>query len=81
MTEKDLLIKFMGATIEKVNRCLYNIHAIQQVMISKGLVTLNDMRAQINESEKLPELKKGREILESMIQEFNTKGERKNVHT
>jgi hypothetical protein len=80
MTEKDLLIKFMGATIEKVNRCLYNIHAIQQIMISKGIVTLNDMKAQINESEKLPELKKGREILESMIQEFNTKGDN-NVHT
>jgi len=70
MSDNALLLKFMGATIEKVNRCLYNIHAIQQVMINKGLVTLDEMKSQVNDSEKLPEMKKGREILEEMIQEF-----------
>jgi hypothetical protein len=71
-SQDALLLKFMESAIEKINRSLANIYAIQQVLIEKAIVTQSEMLSKIHEAEELPERKVGMNVLQDMINEFNS---------
>lgn len=72
-SEEDLLLKFMGTTISKVNTCLANIYAIETVLIEKGITSKNEMLSRIIDAKKLPQTKLGRSVLSEMIQDTDHK--------
>lgn len=73
LTPKEkLLLKFMETTIERINTCLINIHAVQEILIKKGVCSLDEIKASVNDARNLPETKIGKKVLEEMIRDFNT---------
>jgi hypothetical protein len=70
MASNDLLLKFMESSIVKINRCLAHIHAIEQLLIDKDIVTLEELKARIHDSEELPERKVGVKVLNDMIDDY-----------
>jgi len=70
MKSDELLIKFMEIAIEKLSASLANICAIKTVLIENGLITSKELEAKVQEAFKFPDRIKGREVLESMINDF-----------
>jgi hypothetical protein len=73
METKELLLKFMETSIDKINRCLANIYAIEQILIEKNIVSLEELKSLIKESERLPDRKIGIKVLEEMLNEIKEK--------
>jgi len=71
-SQDKLLLKFMQSAIERINRSLANVYAVQQILIEKGIVTQSEMISKIHEAEELPERKVGMNVLQDMINEFNS---------
>ena len=71
-SQDKLLLKFMRSAIERINRSLANVYAVQQILIEKGIVTQSEMLSKIREAEELPERKVGMNVLQDMINEFNS---------
>ena len=68
LTSKDkVILKFMETTIDRVNSCLANIRATQEVLIEKGLITQSEFIRKIKEIERYPDMKAGREFLTELI--------------
>lgn len=68
LTSKEkVLLKFMEMTIGRVNTCLLNIHALQSILIDKKVITIEELRKYVNEAAQQPNLKIGRQVLNSMI--------------
>jgi hypothetical protein len=74
MTNQELMLRFMEATIEKVNICLSSIYALEVLLIEKGLVTQDDMIHRIQDSKTLPQTKIGKQILDEMIKGTSFEG-------
>jgi len=76
LSEKDLspkeqmLLKFMTATIGRINTCLINIHALQALMIKKNVFTQKELQTEVRDATNLPTVTLGKKILIEMMQEL-----------
>jgi len=66
--DQKVLLKFMEATIEKVNICFSNLYAIEKVLIEKGIVTEKELLSRLKESKDLPKRLLGARTLKEMIE-------------
>jgi hypothetical protein len=71
--EKKIFFDFMTAITNRLNRALATNYAIQQILIQKGIVSIDQMKETVREAEQLPERKLGSEMLNEMIKDFNQK--------
>lgn len=69
--EKTLFFDFMTAITNRLNRALATNYAIQQILISKGIVSKDQLVDALHEAEQLSERKIGAEALQEMINDFN----------
>lgn len=69
--KEQMLLKFMTATIGRINTCLINIHALQALMIRKGVFTQKELQAQVKDATNLPTVTLGKKVLVEMMQEFD----------
>ena len=76
LTSKEkLLLKFMEMTIERINTCLVNLHAVQELLIKKGVCSQDEIKAAVSDARNLPETKVGKQVLDEMIRDFNAAAE------
>jgi replicative superfamily II helicase len=69
-TEKDdIILKFMAMTIERINACNATIHAMQMLMIEKGIASEKEIIQNIKDSKEMPIRKIGRKVLAEILEE------------
>jgi hypothetical protein len=77
LSDKDLspkeriLLKFMTATIGRINTCLINIHALQSLLIKKGILTQKELQVEVRDATKLPTVSVGKKVLMDMVRDFD----------
>jgi len=69
--KERMLLKFMTATVGRVNTCLINIHALQSLLIKKGVFTQKELQAEVRDATKLPTVSVGKKILVDMMRDFD----------
>jgi hypothetical protein len=69
--KEKMLLKFMTATIERINKCLINIHALQSLLIKKGIFTQRELQSEIADAANLPESSVGKKVLADMMKDFD----------
>lgn len=66
--EKLVLLKFMEKTIDRVNTVLIHVHALEQMVLQKGLVTETELLRIIQDAKNLPDRLIGMETLKEMLE-------------
>jgi hypothetical protein len=69
--KEEMLLKFMSTTIERINSCLINIHALQTLLIKKGVFTQNELCSEVSDAEDAPRTAVGKRMLLDMVKDFN----------
>ena len=62
--KEKMLLKFMSSTIERINSCLINIHALQALLIKKGVFTQSELCSEVKDAEMVPTTTVGKNVLE-----------------
>lgn len=70
--QTDVILRFMQETIEKVNVCLAGMYTLQKLLIEKKIISEEELIAKLNDDKKKPLRDTGKNILENMVQEFNS---------
>jgi hypothetical protein len=68
---QQVLLKFMEVSIERINRCLSRIYAIEQILIEKSLISQDELKNRQYDAESLPERHVGSKVLKEMLDKFN----------
>jgi hypothetical protein len=76
-TDNEIILKFMETSIDKINRALANIYAIQQVLIKKGLVTQQELVLEISDAKTWPDRKVGIIVLNEMMKSLKEENKEK----
>lgn len=69
----NTLTRFMELTISQINKTLTHLHAVEQVLVSNGLVTEEAFIKMVRSAEELPDRIDAQKILQEMIANFNKK--------
>lgn len=67
---QQVLLKFMELSIEKINRCLSGIYAIEQILLEKQLISQDELKNKLYDAESLPERQIGSKVLKEMLEKF-----------
>lgn len=72
--DQKVILEFMKATVEKVNRCMSDTYAIQKLLIEKNIISEEDLNSRLKDAQSLPQTITGRKALEEMIKNFQPEG-------
>jgi len=67
--KEEILLKFMAMTIERINSCNASMHAMQTLMIEKGVATEKEILQYIKDSKDMPRRKIGKRVLAEILKE------------
>jgi hypothetical protein len=72
--DQKVILEFMKATVERVNRCMSDTYAIQKLLIEKNIISEKDLNSRLKDAQSLPQAITGRKVLEDMIKNFQPEG-------
>jgi len=75
---ETILLQFMESTIKKINSCMVNIRAMQEILVEKGVVTQAQLDAKIRLVENYPDMAVGREVLMEMLKQAEVPAQQEN---
>lgn len=71
MSDK-VLLHFIESATERISTCLIHIHALEQILLQKNLITETELLNAIHEAEKWPEVLLGKKTLQEILKKENS---------
>ena len=72
MKNDALLKKFMEVVLSRMSDALASIHAIEKILLERGIVSYPELKQAIEDAKNLPEQLTNQSTLNQMIKEFNS---------